>query len=74
MAHRKTAAELRAELANSRRTIRELEDENEELQDRLDAVAGIVVDDGEEEDEEDDDEGEAGDGEELDDEDARATC
>jgi len=74
MSYRKTASELRAELADSRRTIRELEDENEELQDRLDAVAGIVVDDGEEEDEEDDEEDEDGDGEELDDEDARATC
>ena len=75
MSYRKTASELRAELADSRRTIRELEDENEELQDRLDAVAGIVVESGDDEDEDEGEEGdEDGDEDELDDEDARATC
>ena len=72
MAYRKTAAELRAELADSRRTIRELKDENEELQDRLDAVAGIVVED--EDDDEEEDEDIDGDEDDLDDEEVAATC
>jgi hypothetical protein len=65
MAYKKTTAELKAELADARRTIRELEEDNDELQDRLDAVAGIVVED---EDEEEDEEDEDGDEDELDDE------
>lgn len=52
---KKSATDLKAELADARRTIRELEDDNEDLQDRLDEIAGIVV---EEEDEGDEDEDE----------------
>ncbi len=70
MAYRKTAAELKAELAESRRTIRELEDENEDLQDRLDEIAGIVVEDDEEEDGDDED----GDEDETDDEEVATAC
>lgn len=55
MAGKKTYQDLKAELAEANRTIRELEDENEELQDRLDEIAGIAA--------EDDDEDEEGEGE-----------
>jgi len=61
MAYRKTAADLKAELADARRTIRELEDDNDELQDRLDEIAGIVVEGEEEEEDEDGDEDEVDD-------------
>ncbi len=50
MAYKKTSAELKAELAEARHTIRELEVENEELQDRIDEIAGIASEGDEEED------------------------
>lgn len=53
MATTKTTAELRAELVEARRVIRELEEENADLQDRIDEIAGIA---GEEEDEDEDEE------------------
>lgn len=55
MARKKTYEELRAELAEANRTVAELEDENEELADRLDEIAGIAVEEEEDEDEDDED-------------------
>lgn len=49
MAGKRTYQDLKAELAEANRTIRELEDENEELQDRLDEIAGIAAEDDDEE-------------------------
>lgn len=50
MATTKTTAELRAELVEARRVIRELEEENADLQDRIDEIAGIAGEDEEEDD------------------------
>jgi len=52
MATKRTYEDLKAELAEANRTIRELETENEGLQDRIDQIAGIAVE------EEDEDQGE----------------
>ena len=65
MAVKKTYQDLKAELAEANRTIVELEAENEELQDRLDEIAGIAA--------EDDDEDEEGEGD-LDDEEVLETA
>jgi len=60
MAASKPYGQLKVELAEANRTIQELEEENEGLQDRIDEIAGIAVedDDDEEDDEEGDDEDE----------------
>jgi hypothetical protein len=55
MATTKSLTELRAELADARRTILELEEENTELQDRIDEIAGIAGEDVDDEDDEDED-------------------
>jgi len=65
MAASKPYGQLKAELAEANRTIRELEEANEELQDRIDQIAGIAVeeddeDEGEEEGEEDDEDADEG--------------
>lgn len=52
MARKKTYEELRAELTEANRTIGELEDENEDLQDRLDEIAGLASEDEDEDEEE----------------------
>lgn len=52
MARKKTYEELRAELTEANRTIDELEDENEDLQDRLDEIAGLAAEDEDEEEDE----------------------
>ena len=44
--------DLKAELTDARHTNRELENDNEEIQDRLDEIAGIVVEDEDELDDE----------------------
>ncbi len=54
MPYKKSTAELKAELAEARRTIRDLEEENEVLQQRIGEIAGIA-NEGEEEDEEEED-------------------
>ena len=48
MATPKPYRELTAELAEANRTIRELQEENENLQERIDQIAGIAAEDDDE--------------------------